>query len=60
MSVLTISFFVFPLQGCGLGLVFLPHRVLFGGKGGGHLCLPQVLLTKVCVNITWFYHGYGC
>uniref|UniRef100_A0A0D3H3E8 Uncharacterized protein n=1 Tax=Oryza barthii TaxID=65489 RepID=A0A0D3H3E8_9ORYZ len=22
-------------SGCGLGLVFLPHRVLFGGKGGG-------------------------
>ncbi|KAF2908185.1 hypothetical protein DAI22_12g164900 [Oryza sativa Japonica Group] len=33
--------------GCALGLVSLPHRVLLWGEGGGHLCLPQLLLAKV-------------
>uniref|UniRef100_A0A0D3F712 Uncharacterized protein n=2 Tax=Oryza TaxID=4527 RepID=A0A0D3F712_9ORYZ len=33
--------------GCALGLVSLPHRILFWGEGGGHLCLPQLLLTEL-------------
>lgn len=38
---------VLCLPGCALGLVSLPHRVLLWGEGGGHLCLPQLLLAKV-------------